>query len=82
MYEHKTPPTPPQNTPFPSLNMKVGQINYILGILDPKWAKCLKSGQNFSRNGQKKNIHLQIVDASSHHCILSSRTFTPPLAEK
>ena len=32
MYVHKTPPTPPQNTPH--------------------WAKCLKSGQNFSRSKQ------------------------------
>ena len=26
--------------------------------MDPTWAKCLKSGQNFSRSGQKKFIHV------------------------
>ena len=31
--------------------------NYSLGSLDPYWAKCLKSGQNFSRSGQKQIIH-------------------------
>ena len=31
-------------------------MNYCLVKLDPIWAKCLKSGQNFSRSGQKK-IH-------------------------
>ena len=42
MYIPKTPPTPPQNTPFPGLNLKVGKMNYSLGNLDPKWAKCWK----------------------------------------
>ena len=28
-----------------------------LGKMEPNWAKCLKSGQNFSRSGQKKIIH-------------------------
>ena len=36
MYVHKTSPTPPQNTPFPSLNLKVSKMNYSLGNLDPK----------------------------------------------
>ena len=54
---HKTPPTPPKNTPFPGLNLKVGKLNYSLGNLDPNWAIYLKSGQNFSRSGQKKKIH-------------------------
>ena len=31
IYVHKTPPTPPQNTPFPGLILKVGQTNYCLG---------------------------------------------------
>ena len=47
-------PTPPQNTPFPELNLKVGKMIYCLGNVDPNWAKCLKNGQNFSRSGQKK----------------------------
>ena len=34
---HKTPPSPPQNTPFPGLNLKVGKMNYRLGNLDPNW---------------------------------------------
>ena len=53
MYESKTTPTSPQNTPFPGLKLKVmvGIMNYCLGKMDPNWAKCLKSGQN-SRSGQ------------------------------
>ena len=51
---HKTPP----NTPFLGLNFKVGKMNYRLGNLDPIWANCLKSGQTFSRRGQKKFIHI------------------------
>ena len=58
MYVHETPQFPPQNTPFPGLNLKVGKMNYRLGKSDPNWAKILKSGQNFSRNGPKKNIHM------------------------
>ena len=50
-------PSPPQNTPFPGLTLKVGKMNHRLGNLDPNWAKCLKSGQNVSRPGQKKFIH-------------------------
>ena len=57
MYILKTPQAPPQNNPFPGLNLKGGKMNYSLGKLDPNWAKCLKSGQNFSRSGQKKNVH-------------------------
>ena len=48
------PPTTPQNTPFPGLNLKMGKMNYLLGKVDPNWAKCLKNGKNFSRSGQKK----------------------------
>ena len=43
-----------QNTPLIGLNLKVGKMNYHLSKMDPNWAKCLKSGQNFSRNEQKK----------------------------
>ena len=39
-------PTPPQDTPFPGLNLKVGKLNYSQGKMDPnlgkmfgKWAK-------------------------------------------
>ena len=35
MYLHKTPPTPPQNTPLPGLNLKKVKMNYCLGNLDP-----------------------------------------------
>ena len=45
--------SPPKNTPFPVLNLKMGKMNYCLGNSDPNWAKYLKSGQNFSRSGQK-----------------------------
>ena len=41
----------------PGLNLKVGKMNYGLGNLDPDWAKCSKSGQNFSRNEQKKKMN-------------------------
>ena len=53
----KHPQPHPQNTPFSVLILKVGKMNYCLGKTDPNWAKCLKSGQNFSRSGQKKFIH-------------------------
>ena len=46
---------------FPGLNLKVGKMNCSLGHLDPIWAKCLKSGQNFFRSGQKKFIHVRDV---------------------
>ena len=36
------------------LDLKVCKINYSLGNLDPILAKCLKSGQNLSRSGQKR----------------------------
>ena len=44
----------PQNTPFPDLTLKVGNMKYSLGKMDPNWAKCLKSGQKISRSGQIK----------------------------
>ena len=58
MYIHKTPPTPPQNTPFPGLNLRVGKMNYRLGKMDPNWAK---SGQSLSRSGQKNFIHHDVT---------------------
>ena len=53
MYVHKTPPTSPQNTPSPGLNLKVGKMNYHLGNLDPNWAICLKTGPKFLEVGKK-----------------------------
>ena len=58
-------PTPPQNTPFPVLILKVGKMNSQLGKMDPNWAKCLKSGRNFSSSGQKKNIHNNVLPSPS-----------------
>ena len=55
MYVRKTPPNPPQNTPFPALNLKVSKMNFSLGKMNPNWAKCLKERQNVSRSGLKKN---------------------------
>ena len=55
-------PTPRQNTPFPGLILKVGKMNYCLGKVDPK---CLKSRQNFSRNGQKIKYASRNVEAFS-----------------
>ena len=60
MYEHETPPAPPQNTPFPGLTLKVGKMNYCLGKMDPISAQRLKSGQNFSESGQEKLFILMI----------------------
>ena len=57
---------PTQKHPFswPS-NFKVCKMNYSLGNLDPNWAKCLKSGQKFSRSGQKKSfIHVSLPAVS------------------
>ena len=54
MYKHETPPTPPQNTIFPGLKLKVGKINCCLGKMDPVLAKCLKIGQFFLEVGKKK----------------------------
>ena len=53
----KHPQPHPKTPPFSGLILKVGKMNYCLGKMDPIWAKCLKSGQNFSRSGQKKIIH-------------------------
>ena len=39
----------------------MGKINYSLGKMDPNWAKCLNSGQDFSRSGQKKIIHFDMI---------------------
>ena len=40
--------------------------------MDPIWAKCLKSGQNFSRSGQKKIIHLHLKIRGKHTVDCSS----------
>ena len=55
----KHPKTPPQNTPFPCLKLKVGKTNYCLGKMDPNWAKILKSGKTFLEMG-KKIIHSHV----------------------
>ena len=68
MYVHETPPTTPQNTPFPGLNLKVGKMNYSLCNLDPNWAICLKSGQNFSREVGKKIYLWCQGTVQVHHC--------------
>ena len=70
MYVHKTPQSPLQKTPFPGLNLKVGKMNYRLGNLDPNWAKCLKSGQNFSGSGQNgfQVIHIHNLPDSIVNC--------------
>ena len=65
MYEQEILPAPPQNTPFSGLILKVGKMNYCLGKMDPIWAKCLKSGQNCSRSGQKNIIHSNLCLAGS-----------------
>ena len=47
---------PTQYTPFPGLNLKVGEKKYLLGKMDSNLENCLKSSQkkNFSKSGQKK----------------------------
>ena len=54
-YTKHPQPTPKHPLSWPDF---VGKMNYRLGKMDPIWAKCLKSGQNFSRSGQKKFIHV------------------------
>ena len=57
MYVHKTPPTPPQNTPFSGLNLKVGKTNYCLCNLDPTGhcgQNIWKVGKTFLEVGKKK----------------------------
>ena len=44
----------PKTTPKHPFSWKVDNTNYCQGKLDPNWAKCLNSWQNFSRRGQKK----------------------------
>ena len=66
-------PNPSQNTPFPGLNLKVGKLNYHLGNLDPNWAICLKSGQNFPRGGQKK-LFIIWVTIFSNNCIVQAQS--------
>ena len=55
----KHPKTPPQNTPFPCLKLKLGKRNYCLGKMDPNWAKILKIGKTFLEMG-KKIIHSHV----------------------
>ena len=43
--------------PTPLLGRHFGSVT----LADPNWAKCLKSGQNFSGSVQKEIIHLQGV---------------------
>ena len=59
MYIHKTDPTPPQNTPFPGLNLKVGKMNYSLSKMDPspQLGKMFEKRTKISRSGQLKFIH-------------------------
>ena len=45
-------PSPTPKHPFSWPDFESGKMNYCLGKLDPIWAKCLKSGQNFSRSAQ------------------------------
>ena len=57
MYKHKTPPTPPQNTPFPGLNLKVGKTHYSLGKWNPFGQIVRKVDKTFLEVG-KKNYSL------------------------
>ena len=61
-------PSSPQNTPFPGLNLKVGKMNYCLGNLDPKWAKCFKSDQIFlkwAKNNYSSHAALAVLSQPS-----------------
>ena len=79
MYIHETLQTSPQNTPFPGLKSKVCKMNYSLFKMDPNWAKCLKSGPNLSRSGQKHFIHLNeaVIEAST---VISGMWFSHPIS--
>ena len=66
-----------QNTPNPTpkhpFSWKVGNMDYCLGILDPNWAKCLKSGPLFSRSGHQKNDSYHLI-----HTFLPTVFMTEP----
>ena len=62
MRVHKTHPIPPQITPYPGLNLKVGKMNYRLGKLDPNWAKCFKNLFIWKSPG----VHIQVGRAPRH----------------
>ena len=74
MYVHRTPQNPPQNTPFPGLNLKVGKLKYCQGKLDPNWAilnifekwatsrKVLSIFQKHSRSGPFFKLLIKEVD--------------------
>ena len=47
MYVCKTPQSPPKNTPFPGLNLKVAKWTTV-------WATWTPTGQKFLKSGQKK----------------------------
>ena len=64
IYMHKIFPTPPQYTPFPGLNLKMGKMNCSVGNLDPNLAKWLKSGQNVSKSEQKKLFIWAIMNSA------------------
>ena len=53
-----SPQDPTPKHPFSWPELENGQNELLSGQNVPNWAKCLKSGQNISRSGQKKNIHL------------------------
>ena len=68
MYIHKTPPSPPKDTPFPCLNLKVSKMNHSLGNLDPNvW----KVGKTFLEVGKKSLFILQLVSQyQARLCVL------------
>ena len=87
-YIHKTPPIPPQNTPFPGLKLRLGKMNYCLGKMDPNWAKYLKNGQNFlERQCEGPIFQIWYLDKSGLcpgqiHCLHWLRWTLLPLAAR
>ena len=65
MYKHKSLPAPAQNTPFPSLNLKAGKMNYRLGNLHPNWAICFKVAKTFLEVGKKNYSYLDWLNLSA-----------------
>ena len=74
MYVHKTPPTSPQNTHFPGLNLKVGKKKCHLGKMDHNWAKCLKSSKTVLEVGKKKNSYFTLANAGHMQRISSTHS--------
>ena len=76
MYIHKTSPTPPQNTPLPGLNSKVGKMNYNRATWTPTGQYVWNTDKKFLEV-DKKLIHgsghlgKEVDWSPDFHCAIS-----------